>query len=137
MKIIGLDNREYSWNFIKYSTPSENYSSLHLRARILLKTMFPYDVVGEELVIPGVKTEINNRPLLLDFYIHFQRIAVEVQGQQHSEYTPFFHTNKLEFFRAKRLDGLKRQWCLLNNITLVELPYNLSDEQWSQIIRNR
>jgi hypothetical protein len=137
MKVVGLDQKEYSINIVKYNRQLDSCSSLHLRARKLLALSFPYENIYEEVVLPGIKTEINNRPLLLDFYIHFQRIAVEVQGQQHSEYTPFFHTNKLEFFRAKRLDGLKRQWCLLNNITLVELPYNLSDEQWSQIIRNR
>jgi hypothetical protein len=99
--------------------------------------MFPYDVVGEELVIPGVKTEINNRPLLLDFYIHSLRLALEIQGQQHSEFVSFFHGNKLEFFRAKRLDGLKRKWCELNHITLLELLYNESDQDWENRIRNR
>jgi hypothetical protein len=137
MKVIGLDNREYSWNFAKYSRPSSNPSSLHLRARLLLKQLYPYDPIFEELSMPGIKTEINNKSLLLDMYIHSLRLGLEIQGRQHSEFVSFFHGNKLEFFRAKRLDGLKRQWCLLNNITLVELPYNLSDEQWSQIIRNR
>ena len=137
MKIIGLDNREYSWNFGKYSTPSSNPSSLHLRARLLLKTMFPYDVVGEELVIPGIKTEINNRPLLLDFYIHSIRLALEIQGRQHSEFVSFFHGNKLEFFRSKRLDNLKRQWCVINHITIIELPHDFSDLEWENRIRNR
>ena len=136
-KIIGLDNIEYSWNFGKYNNQREDCSSLHLRARTLLKQLYPYDVIFEEVTLQGIKTEINNRPLLLDFYIHSIRLAIEVQGEQHSKYISFFHTNKLEFFRAKRLDGLKRQWCVINHIALIELPYNFSDSDWEHRIRNR
>jgi hypothetical protein len=137
MKVVGLDQKEYSINIVKYNRQLDSCSSLHLRARKLLALLFPYDNIYEEVVLPGIKTEINNKSLVIDFYIHFQRIAVEVQGEQHSKFTPFFHGNKLEFFRAKRLDNLKRQWCDKNNIVLLELPYNEIDEQWSQRIRNR
>jgi hypothetical protein len=137
MKVVGLDQKEYSINIVKYNRQLDGCSSLHLRARKLLALLFPYENIYEEVVLPGIKTEINNKSLVIDFYIHFQRIAVEVQGQQHSQYTPFFHTNKLEFFRAKRLDSLKRKWCTINNILLVELLYNESDSDWENRIRNR
>jgi hypothetical protein len=137
MKIIGLDQKEYAWNITKYNESHENCSIPHSRARILLHNLFPYDQIYEEVVIPGIKTEINNRPLLLDFYIHFHRIAIEVQGEQHHKHIQFFHHNKLEYFRSRKLDSLKRQWCRINGITLVELPYNMSDQDWEHTIKNR
>lgn len=135
MKIIGLDQKEYSLNLVKYNKPRDNCSTLHSRARILLHNLFPYDIIFEEIVLPGIKSEIAIRPLILDFYINSPKLAVEVQGQQHYQHVQFFHTNKLEFFRSRKLDSLKKQWCQLNNIKLVELPYNLSDNEWEDLIR--
>ena len=137
MKIIGLDNKEYSWNFTKYNNERQNCSSLHARARIILKQIFPYDIIYEEVILPGIKTEINNRLLIVDFYVHFPRIIIETQGEQHYKFVHFFYHNKLEYFRAKKLDNLKRQWCSKNEIQLIEFPYNESDIQWEDRIRNR
>lgn len=137
MKVIGLDQKEYAWNFTKYNESFENCSTLHSRARILLREVYPYDNIYEEVVLPGIKTEINSKPLIADFYIHFQRVMIEVQGEQHYKFTQFFHTNKLEYFRSKKLDMLKHTWCEINGIALIELPYYNSDEEWLNIIRNR
>ena len=93
--------------------------------------------IFEEVYLVGAVSEINNRGLILDFYLNSLKTAFEIQGQQHSQYISFFHGNKLEFFRAKRLDGLKRSWCELNHITLLELPHNESDKEWEIRIRNR
>lgn len=136
MKAIGLDGKEYPWNVVKY-TGKEACSSYHLRARNLLNKLYPYDIAYEEVVLPGIKTEISNRVLVADFYIIRLKLMIEVQGEQHYKFVQFFHANKLEFFRAKRLDSLKKQWCELNGITLVELPYNETDEEWAVRIRDR
>ena len=137
MQITGLDGKTYAWNFSKYNKQGENCSIIHSRARILLHNLFPYDIIHEEVSLPGIRNEVVNKALQLDFYINSQKLAIEVQGEQHYKHTKFFHTNKLEFFRARKLDSLKRQWCQINGITLIELPYNESDEQWTQAIRNR
>lgn len=135
MKVVGLNQKEYSLNLTRYNRQREDCSSLHLRARILLKKLFPYDLIFEEVVLVGTQTEINYKPLMLDFYINSQKLAIEVQGSQHYKFNSFFHTNKLEFFRSRKLDKLKKQWCKLNNIRLIELPYNNTDEEWVQIIK--
>ena len=62
-----------------------------------------------------------------------RKIAVEVQGSQHSNFNAFFHNNS----RAKYLESIKRdvkkaQWLEKNNISLIEIDekeaYKLSKE---------
>jgi hypothetical protein len=136
MKAVGLDGKTYPWNITKY-TGHSSCSKLHERARAILKNLFPYDIAYEEVVLPGIKTEITNKALIADFYIHSLRLMLEVQGEQHYKFVQFFHNNKLEFFRAKKLDQLKKQWCEINNITLIELPFNETDDEWIKRIRSR
>jgi hypothetical protein len=134
MKLKGFDDREYSLSLDKKI--SGNCSDLHKRARKLLKTIFKFDTVFEEVQLPGSKTP-KNGTLYIDFFIPTQFLAVEVQGQQHTEYTPFFHKNKAEFVRSQVRDNIKREWCELNSFTLIELPYDETDEQWRERIDNR
>jgi hypothetical protein len=135
MNVIGLDGNTYSWKITRYNKKSEFCSSFHLRARLLLVELFPYDKIYEEVVIPGIKNETNIKSLTADFYIHTPRLMIEVQGEQHYKYVPFFHNNKLQFLKAKKLDKLKEKWCLINNIRLIELKYNQTDEEWASIIK--
>ena len=62
---------------------------------------------------------------------------VEVHGRQHYEYVPFFHVNKLGFVKSKLRDSDKREWCEINDIEFVELPYNMTDDEWREKIELR
>lgn len=79
----------------------------------ILLTTFPYDIILEEVSIPGEK-------LFLDFLLPQKRLAVECHGQQHGEYSEFFHGSPAGFIRSKDRDSRKREWCEINNIELVE-----------------
>ena len=50
--------------------------------------------------------------------------------------SPHFHTSKLEFAKSKKRDKDKYDWCELNNLLYVGLPYDESDEQWKHRIQN-
>jgi hypothetical protein len=130
LKVLGIDGREYSWNLKQSSHEDHNRSGLHLRARFLLKSIFPFDLIYEEIALPGTEIKGKNSVLFCDFYIPLRSLMVEVNGAQHSQYTPFFHGTKLEFARARTRDKIKKQWCELNGITLVEFEHNEKDEQW-------
>ena len=136
MKIIGLDGREYSWNVTKYKA-REKCSQLHARAREVLTTEFPYDTICEELTLPGSKDERQIKPLFADFFIPTRQLMVEVQGEQHYKFNSHFFDNKIAFFRAHARDRSKLECCKINKLMLVQLPYNESDEQWLERIRNR
>ena len=132
MKIIGLDGKIYKWKPELYHHESETSSTPHKKARELLKKMFPFYSLNEEVPILGTQTR-----LYLDIYIHSLRMAVEVQGIQHYQYSHFFHGSNANFKKAKQRDQMKRDWCTLNNIDLVELPDGESLVMWESRIRNR
>lgn len=133
MKVIGLDDKEYKWNYKESSCSSESRSKLHLRARELLKKMFPFDLILEEVSLPGC----GKFTLYADFYIPMRKIMVEVNGQQHSSYIKFYHKEKINFFKGVSRDKKKKEWCEKNEITLICLNFDQTDEEWEHIINAR
>jgi len=133
MKIIGLDNKEYKWSYEKYKG-HEKCSKYHARARKMLSEIFPFDLVYEEVPLPGSKTERQSRSLVADFWIPQRSLIIEVQGEQHYKYNSHFFCSKIEFFKARSCDRNKQEWCDINNIKLVQLPYYEIEEIWQQKI---
>jgi hypothetical protein len=69
-----------------------------------------------------------NHNLELDCYNKELRLAVEYNGKQHYEYTPYFHRNKEHFLNQKYRDDMKRRMCRDHNIVLIEVPYTVKIE---------
>lgn len=109
------------------SRPREGCSKLHTLARQIIKQVYPYDVLLEEIFIPTAK-------IYLDFYIPMRHICIEVQGEQHSVHKLFFHKNRLEFLKAQKRDRLKKDILEENGIALIELNHN-EKEQWKNLIQ--
>ena len=131
MKVLGLDGREYHLNLADYCRRGDDdrpRSHGHLLARILLRGYYPCDQLLEEVPLYGCGTV-----LYLDFFLPLRRIAVEVQGEQHYQQVKHFHPTRMDYLRARGRDVQKRQWCSLNGISLVELPYGETEDDW----RNR
>jgi hypothetical protein len=84
----------------------------------------------EEVKLPGSTARYRKGVLYLDFYIPQIKRAFEVHGQQHYEFTPFFHKAPSDFVLAKGKDQDKIDWCELNSISLVALKYSDSDDYW-------
>lgn len=68
------------------------------------------------------------RPLPFDFWIPSKNILIEYQGRQHYEKVNFKKSMTKQqvidnFDATKRNDKIKKQYCLDNNITLLEIPY--------------
>ena len=57
-------------------------------------------------------------------------MVVEVHGEQHFKFNKFHYKDKLSFFRAQARDRDKLEWCEINDITVVTLNYNETQEQW-------
>lgn len=128
-KVLGLDGKTYNWNLVKYTTNNHNPSSLHIKAREILKKLYPFDAILEEVALPG-------STLIADFYIHRIKTVIEVHGEQHYTYNNFFFKDKKSFLQASQRDKQKQQWCEINSITYIELPYN-KIEEWEWIISQK
>ena len=70
--------------------------------------------------------------LRFDFFLPDYNICIEYQGEQH--YFPVNFKGKdntdyiLEFQNNMIRDNIKREYCINNNITLIEIPYYKIDE---------
>jgi hypothetical protein len=105
-------------------------SDLHLRARAILRSMYPTQRVLEEVSLPGTG-------LKADFYVPRLKMIVETHGEQHYKYVPHFHGSIEGMMLARANDSKKKDWCDLNNITYIELPFDKTDDQWKEIINDR
>lgn len=139
MKVIGINGKEYVWNLSKYDVfydDTKKRSKYHIRARQILKEIFNSYRILEEVKLPGSTAPNKRSVLYLDFYIPSIKFAVEVHGQQHYEFNPFFHKSKADFVLSKARDEDKIDWCKLNNITITILKYSESDDEWRQRIKS-
>lgn len=127
MNKIKINGKEYNWK-IK-SKPRNNCSSLHVLAKQIIKEIFPYEQIFEEVFIPKIK-------LYLDILLLLRRICIEINGEQHFRQISHFHSNKLEFLKSQNRDRIKAQVLQENDIKLIVLKYNESN-LWKQQIINQ
>jgi hypothetical protein len=98
---------------IDWSSPSR--SKIQYKVKKVLESMWKNHVVFEEFPVAGTK-------MTLDFYNANKKIAVEVQGRQHTKYVPHFHgNNKINYISQLRRDNQKKEFCEMNDIKLVEI----------------
>ena len=128
MNVKNLDGNFSVWhltgNISKGSI--ENKSSYHLQARQIIKKIYPTMQILEEVPIGPRKSET----LYLDFYIPLIKKCIEVHGEQHYKFIPYYHSNKLAFLKAQKRDKDKEEWCDINGIKYVALAFNEDLTVW-------
>jgi hypothetical protein len=132
MIVRDLDGEESFLKLIGHTTnpgDSRPRSEYHLNARTLLHEVFPTCLILEEIGFNIRKGDT----LYLDFYIPLLKLAVEVHGEQHYKYVPFYHHTLQGFFKHQKRDRDKREWCELNKIRLVEFKFNEPGEWKKQL----
>lgn len=87
-------------------------SKFQKNVKRLLYQHWRHDLVFEEFKVAGTK-------LSLDFYNHSEKIAIEVQGEQHQQFIPHFHRTRANFVRQIRRDDKKYDFCKANKIRLL------------------
>lgn len=92
------------------------------------------DVVCEEFRIVSSRMSI-------DFVNITRRIAVEVQGSQHSQYNSFMSGSRSGYLGQIKRDLSKRRWCDMNDFFLIEIfPENMPltkkwlEETWDIVL---
>jgi hypothetical protein len=128
---LSRDNIEWKPQGNVVNLDTRPRSSLHKKARKLLQQVYDTEVILEEVTIP-VDIGYN---LYLDFYIPLYKIAIEVHGKQHYEFCQRFHKDLLGFAKHKKRDTDKSEWCRINSINLIILPYN-EVKEWIKYLKN-
>jgi len=132
MQVKDLDGNIYNWQLVGNIAHGSctKKSSLHLKARDLIHECFPTLQVLEEIPIHVRRGEV----LYLDFYLPLTKKCIEVHGEQHYTFNRFYHHTLLGFIKHQKRDKEKKEWCELNNINLIELPFDENIEQWKNRI---
>jgi len=108
-----LQKRSVSKYLIKWNKKSR--SKIQFRTKKFLEPFWKSNVVYEEFPVYGTRMSV-------DILNATKKIAIEVQGKQHSEFNKFFHGNS----RLKYLEGIKRdikkaEWLEKNGFILLEI----------------
>lgn len=127
MIVIGLDGKQYKW--LPKNSQKNNCSSYHLKAKELLKNLFTTDIILEEVVLPG-------SDLTVDFYLPLRKLGVEVQGEQHTNFTKFFHKDRLGFGKSINRDNNKAKWFQDNGFNFIALDYTENLDEWRSKIKS-
>ena len=93
----------------------------------MLKKAFPNFKIDRQFYI-----NISGHKLFFDFYLPNWNLLIEVQGQQHYNYSSFFHSHEQNFYRSKYRDSLKKEWAKDNGYIFIEInrinfPMNYTD----------
>jgi len=128
-KVIGLDGKKYTLKLQQAEFDDINRSSLHLRCREILKKLYPYDNIFEEITLPG------SNDLTVDFIIPLRKCIFECNGIQHYKFSKYFHKTLTDFQASVNRDRLKKEWADLNGYNLVILDGRQMDI-WEKQIMN-
>jgi hypothetical protein len=97
---------------IKWKTDS--VSMFQTDVKLFLHPYWRSDEVYEEFPLIGTQ-------LTFDFYNASQRVAVEVQGGQHTKFVKFFHGTRTRFLEQLKRDKAKEDYAEINGIKLVTI----------------
>lgn len=133
MLVKDLDGNSTNWLLTGNMSKGKvtNKSSYHLTARQMILDIYPTLQLLEEVPIYIHRGDT----LYLDFYLPLKKICIEVHGEQHYKFIPFYHNTTLNFLKAQKRDREKQEWCEINSIKYIALPYN-SQNEWRDIIVN-
>jgi hypothetical protein len=134
MLIKDLDGNNHNWLLTGNMSKGKvvNKSSYHLTVRNLITEIYPTLQILEEVPIQLRR----NETLYLDFYLPLKKTCFEVHGEQHYKFVPFYHSNILNFLKSQKRDREKQEWCEINNIKYISLPYNNETEWRNSIVNN-
>ena len=155
-KFVGITNNNANWlcececgKEIVYSSVQlrhENKISCGCKSKMSKYAYLTYEALcklnlnfSTEYIFSDLKSEKNSY-LRFDFAIFNNKQEliglIEVQGQQHYKPTNKFGGEE-EFIVRQKNDNLKRDYCVVNNIPLLELPYFIFHKKDNKEIEER
>lgn len=108
---------------INWDGPS--LSKFQWRVKQWLKPYWSQDLVMEEAPCVGTRMSV-------DLINVSRKVAIEIQGSQHTAFNPFMHNGSLASYRSQiKRDLRKGEWCERNGFKLIEvLPQDTLTVEW-------
>ena len=109
-----------------YMEHTDKDSKLELQAKVILENIFkqPFVKVRPDFL----KNDVTGYNLELDLYNPNLKLAVEINGDQHYKFIPFFHRNKDAFTKQRYRDEMKKWKCQQAGLTLIDVPYSVGEK---------
>ena len=120
MRLYNTQGRLQNKNVSKYliSWRKKSRSKIQFQTKKFLEPFWKSHIVFEEFPVFGTRQKVD----ILNATI---KIAVEVQGPQHSAFNKFFHSNsRSKYLESIKRDVLKREWLEMNKYKLIEIESN-------------
>jgi len=131
MEVLTLDGKKNYWKVPEKIAKGSNRkkSKLHSSAVKLIREKYPLIPIYEEMpvILEG------KQKAFFDIWLPTLNMVVEVNGQQHYEFSSLYHKFKWELSKQKAQDRKKIEWCELNDISLAILKYD-NTEEWQEIL---
>lgn len=89
-------------------------SKFQRKVKVLVHPLWKNHVVYEEFPVYGTRYTI-------DFFNATKKVAIEVQGRQHTKFVKYFHGSQFQYLEQLKIDETKRRFCDINGITLIEI----------------
>ena len=131
---ISLQNTQNTQNQNTHRRPTTQ-SKGEIECKRVLETIFrrPFNKARPS----SMYNEVTNVNLELDCFNEHMKLACEYNGRQHYQYTPYFHGNSIDKFRAQQYrDFMKSVLCEKNGITLIIVPYTVKIDDIEDYIKN-
>jgi len=128
VRLKNIRGRLQSKNVTKYLIDwrKNSRSKLQTKAKRFFQKYWKEHIVYEEFPVYGTRMKV-------DLLNATKKVAIEVNGPQHSSFNPFFHGNsRLNYLKSIKRDYQKAQWLEMNGYKLIELSTkeveNLSED---------
>lgn len=120
---------------MNYMQHTDKDSRLELKAKFILEHVFkkPFVKVRPDFLY----NDVTGYNLELDLYNPDLQLAVEINGDQHYKFIPFFHRNKDAFTKQRYRDEMKKWKCKEAGITLISVPYKVGDKGLKPFLFNQ
>lgn len=116
MRLFNINGRLVSKNVSKYliDWDGKSRSKIQFAVKQFLKKYWEPCICFEEFPVFGSKLKVD----LLNATRH---IAVEVDGEQHNAFSPFFHGNRLNYVKSIKRDFKKLEWLEKNDFVVINI----------------
>ena len=119
MRLLNVKGRLVVKNVSRFiiKWDGKSKSNLQFEVKKFFKPFWKGCIVYEEFPVYGtlLKVDILNATL---------KIAIEVNGPQHSQFHYFHGGNPMEYLKAVKLDIQKVEWLEQNNFKLIEINWD-------------